>query len=189
MTYLRLDPVLTPTQALAAATAYGWSVLPHDNGGFFAQRGEYRMIVVFNEDRTFRAAHVQRGRGGTMTLVPEDFVVGRFARHGRPLPPHPDDHGEVVQQLTDEQVADLRRQFRERNEQYAALGPTQDPAAPLPHCPACDAEAVDIDSLAEDPEFGVAEVVLHMRWLPCGHRFRAVVDEGERPASGEEASG
>lgn len=192
MTYLPLTPVLTPTQALAAATGYGWSVLPHDNGGFFAQSGEHRMTVVFNDDRTFRAAHVRRGFSGTMTSVPERLVVGKFAEHGRPLLPHPRDPDEGVQQLTAEQVTDLRRQFRERNERYAALGPADDPAAPLPSCPACGAEAEDIDALAEDPQFGVDGVALHMRWLPCGHRFRAVVGEGERlerPPSSEETNG
>lgn len=83
----RIESRLTPTQALAAATGYGWSVLPHDNGGFFAQSGGRRMTVVFNDDRTFRCAYIQQGANSTLAMVPEDLVVGRFARHGKPVRP------------------------------------------------------------------------------------------------------
>ncbi|WP_406444518.1 hypothetical protein OHB14_36645 [Streptomyces sp. NBC_01613] len=83
---------------------------------------------------------------------------------------------ETVQQLTSQQVADLRRQLRERDEQLAMLGPTEMPTAPLPRCPDCGAEAERIDQRVEDPEFGVDETALRLRWRPCGHRFRAVVD-------------
>lgn len=86
MTRIQLEPVLTPTQALAAATGYGWSVMPHDNGGFFAQSGEHCMTVVFNDDRTFRCADIRQGNG-MLVMVPEGDVVGRFARHGRTLRP------------------------------------------------------------------------------------------------------
>lgn len=33
---------LTPERARAAATEYGWSVLPHDNGGFWRGAGPVR---------------------------------------------------------------------------------------------------------------------------------------------------
>lgn len=79
------EPRLTPTQARAAADGYGWSVLPHDNGGFFAQSGEYRMIVVFNDDGSFRCAHVRKGRDGMDMDLMEGAVVGEFAMHGRPV--------------------------------------------------------------------------------------------------------
>lgn len=81
-----------------------------------------------------------------------------------------------VQTLTSHQVAELSRQFRERDERLASLEPTEVPSAPLPRCPACDAETERIDERTEDPKFGVDETALLMRWLPCGHRFRAVVD-------------
>lgn len=84
MTRLPFEAALTPDQAHAAATAYGWSVLPHDNGGFFAQLGEHCMTVVFNDDRTFRCAHIQQGANSMLAMVPEDLVIGRFAQHGRP---------------------------------------------------------------------------------------------------------
>lgn len=76
---------LTPEQARAAATSYGWSVLPHDNGGFFAQSGQHRMIVDFNEDGSFRCAHVREGRDGMDQALMEGAVVGEFAMRGRPV--------------------------------------------------------------------------------------------------------
>lgn len=84
MTYLPLEPVLTPAQALAAATGYGWSVIPHDNGGFHAQSGGHRMTVAFNEDGTFRHADIAESQYGTLTIVDEAWVIGRFVQHGRP---------------------------------------------------------------------------------------------------------
>lgn len=83
---------------------------------------------------------------------------------------------EPVRQLTSQQVSDLRRQFDERAERLASLGPTETPTAPLPRCPACTAEAERIDQRVEDPKFDVYEREVRMRWLPCGHRFRAVVE-------------
>lgn len=83
----RIEPRLTPDQAHAAATAYGWSVLPHDNGGFFAQRGEYRMIVTFAPDGSFRCAQVRKGFDGMAMMLTEGDVVGAFARHGSPQRP------------------------------------------------------------------------------------------------------
>ena len=83
---------------------------------------------------------------------------------------------ETVRQLTSQQVSDLRRQFDERAERLASLGPTEIPTAPLPGCPACGAEAERIDQRVEDPKFDVGEREVRMRWLPCGHRFRAVVE-------------
>ncbi|MFI6491196.1 hypothetical protein [Streptomyces sp. NPDC050564] len=83
---------------------------------------------------------------------------------------------EAVQRLTSQQVADLRRQFHERDEHLAKVGPTEIPTAPLPPCPACGAETERIDQRMEDPEFGVDGTALRLRWLPCDHRFRAVVD-------------
>ncbi|MDX3520727.1 hypothetical protein [Streptomyces scabiei] len=90
-----------------------------------------------------------------------------------------------VQQLTSQQVADLRRQFNARA--VEGLGTLlQDRPAPLPHCPACDAVAEQIDELVEDPKFDVDETALRLRWLPCGHRFRAVVDLDAGPVRPDE---
>lgn len=87
MTYLPLTPVLTPTQALAAATGYNWSVTPHDNGGFFAQSGEHRMIVTFAPDGSFRHANVRKGFDGMAMMLLEGDVIGALARHGSPERP------------------------------------------------------------------------------------------------------
>ncbi|MCX5253584.1 hypothetical protein OOK27_05275 [Streptomyces canus] len=78
----RSTPTLTPEQARAAATGYGWSLFPHDNGGFHAQRGPHQMIVTFDEHRVFRTATVQEGRDGLSRMLTEDAVVGAFARFG-----------------------------------------------------------------------------------------------------------
>lgn len=83
---------------------------------------------------------------------------------------------ETLHQLISEQITDLRRQFDERAERLASLGPTEIPTAPLPHCPACAAEAERIDQRVEDPKFDVDEREVRMRWLPCGHQFRAVIE-------------
>lgn len=80
-------PSVTPTEARAAAASYGWSVVPHDNGGFFAQSGEHRMIVVFNEDGSFRRAHVREGRDGMDMTLLGGAVVGALAQYGRPRSP------------------------------------------------------------------------------------------------------
>lgn len=82
----------------------------------------------------------------------------------------------TVQQLTSEQVAELRRQFNARTTDGLGALLRGEPAPPLSRCPACDAEAERIDQRVEDPEFGVDVTALRFRWLPCGHRFRAVVD-------------
>lgn len=87
MTHTPLEPALTSTQARAAATAYGWSVLPHDNGGFFAQCGQHRMIVTFAPDGSFRAADVREGRDEMAMALMEEAVVGELARRGNPLRP------------------------------------------------------------------------------------------------------
>lgn len=84
-----------------------------------------------------------------------------------------------VQQLTTGQVADLRQQFRERDTKGLTTVLRNQPAPPLPPCPACHVEPERIDSRVEDPKFGVYETALRFRWLPCGHRFRGVVDPDE----------
>ena len=86
-----------------------------------------------------------------------------------------------VETLTSRQVADLRRQLRERDARGLATSLQQLPAPALPGCPACDAEVERIDQRVEDPEFGVYETWVRMRWLPCGHRFRAAVDMDAPP--------
>jgi hypothetical protein len=78
----RITAPLTPDQARAAAKGYGWSVLPHDNGGFFAQRGQHRMIVTFAEDGSFRHAEVREGRDGFAVSLLEGDVVGQLAMRG-----------------------------------------------------------------------------------------------------------
>ncbi|MFM9616838.1 hypothetical protein ACKI14_02610 [Streptomyces turgidiscabies] len=80
----RTEPRLTPTQALAAATAYGWSVLPHDHGGFFAQVGQHQMVVAFNEDGSFRHAQVRERDGEVPLFLEEGTVVFAFTQYGRP---------------------------------------------------------------------------------------------------------
>ena len=77
-------PTLTPTQALAAATSYGWTVLPHDNGGFFAQSGGNQMVVVFNEDGSFRHAQVREPDAEVPLFLEEGTVVFAFMQYGRP---------------------------------------------------------------------------------------------------------
>lgn len=88
---------------------------------------------------------------------------------------------DTVETLTSRQVADLRRQLRERDALGLANVLRQLPAPPLPRCPGCDAEAERIDQRVEDPEFGVDGMHLRIRWLPCGHRFRAAVDVDAPP--------
>ena len=73
---------LTPEQAHSAATGYGWSVLPHDNGGFLAQRGPHRMIVTFDEHRAFRCAHLREGVDGFEQSLTEGAVIGQLAMRG-----------------------------------------------------------------------------------------------------------
>lgn len=80
----RTEPRLTPVQALAAATAYGWSVLPHDNGGFFAQADRNQMVVAFNEDGSFRHAQVREGSSEVPLFLEEGTVVYAFMQYGRP---------------------------------------------------------------------------------------------------------
>lgn len=85
-----------------------------------------------------------------------------------------------IPELTGQQVAELRRRFRQRKAQAmeAALrGMLAGP--PLPRCPGCTISAERIDQRVEEPEFGVSETVLRLRWLPCGHVFRAPVDPSE----------
>lgn len=190
MTHFAADTVLTPAQALAAATGYGWSVVPHDNGGFFAESGTHQMTVVFEEDRTFRCAHVRQSFNSAPVAVSEGGVVGRFAEYGRPLSSGPAGHDEAVRQLTDEQLSGLRLQFRERAERLASLGAVEAPAAPLPGCPACHVEAERIEDGVEEAQSGVPEIAVLLRWLPCGHRFRAVVgpDAPWRSAASEETN-
>lgn len=89
--------------------------------------------------------------------------------------------GTDVQQLTSQQVADLRRQFNARTAEGLGTLLHDRPAPPLTPCPACDAVAEQIDERVEDPEFGVDETTLRLRWLPCGHRFRTVVDLNAGP--------
>lgn len=93
---------------------------------------------------------------------------------------------DTVQQLTSQQVADLRRQLRERDAVGLSTVLRNLPAPPLPRCPACDAEAERIDQRVEDPKFGVDETALRLRWLPCDHRFRAVVDLSASPVRPDE---
>ena len=88
---------------------------------------------------------------------------------------------ETVQRLTSQQVADLRSQFRKRDAEGLSTALRNLPAPPLPPCPACDAEVERIDQRVEDPKFGVDETALRLRWLPCGHRFRAVIDPSAGP--------
>jgi hypothetical protein len=83
---------------------------------------------------------------------------------------------ETVQQLTSEQVAALRQQLNNRPVEAFDTIVRGEPLPPLPCCPACGATAERVDERLEDARFGVDEVALRLRWLPCGHRFRAVID-------------
>ncbi len=87
----------------------------------------------------------------------------------------------AVQQLISQQVADLHRRFRERDAEGLAAVAWGKTVPPLPRCPACDAAAEQIDQRMEDPKFGVDETAVRLRWLPCGHLFRAVVDLDAEP--------
>ena len=87
MTRIPLEPALTSKQARDAAAAYGWSVLPHDHGGFFAQRGQHCMVVTFAPDGSFRAADVRDGHDGMAMALVEGAVVGELARRGNALRP------------------------------------------------------------------------------------------------------
>ncbi|TVZ96501.1 hypothetical protein [Streptomyces sp. BK340] len=93
---------------------------------------------------------------------------------------------ETVQQLTNEQVAALRQQLNNRPVQALGTILSGDPLPPLPPCPACGAAAERIDQRVEAPAFGVYETALRLRWLPCGHRFRAVADLDAGPVRPEE---
>ncbi|MFC7817571.1 hypothetical protein ACFUTR_23355 [Streptomyces sp. NPDC057367] len=98
---------------------------------------------------------------------------------------------ETVHQLTNQQVADLRRQFRERDAEGLGALLRGEPVPPLPDCPTCGAAPERVDQRVEDPEFGVDETALLVRWRPCGHQLRAVVDLDVgpvRPASSEETT-
>lgn len=85
MTYLPLTPALAPTQALAAATGYGWSVTPHDNGGFFAQSDQHQVVVAFNEDGSFRHAQVREAGAEIALFLTEETVVYALMQYGRPM--------------------------------------------------------------------------------------------------------
>lgn len=86
---------------------------------------------------------------------------------------------ETLQTLTAEQIVDLRRQLNNRPTEALSTILRGKPLPPLPPCPACGAAAERVDERVEDPEFGVYGTALRLRWLPCGHRFRAVVDPSE----------
>ena len=88
---------------------------------------------------------------------------------------------EAAQPLTSQQAADLRRQFREREASALESLVYSKPMPPLPSCPACGAAPERVDQREEDPQFGVYETALLTRWMPCGHRFRAVVDLSAGP--------
>lgn len=83
---------------------------------------------------------------------------------------------ETVQLLTGQQIAELWRQFRERKAEGMGALLRGEPVPPLTACPSCGVEPERIDQREEDPEFGVDTTALRLRWSPCGHRFRAVVD-------------
>lgn len=96
---------------------------------------------------------------------------------------------DTVQQLTGQQAADLRRQLLKRAADGLGTTLRGEPAPPLPPCPNCGDVAERIDERVEDPQFGVDETALRVRWLPCGHRFRAVVDLDVPPVRpGEETT-
>lgn len=88
---------------------------------------------------------------------------------------------EAVQHLTSGQFADLKRQFQERDEKMAERDASLITSLPLPRCPSCDGTGERIETRVEDPEFGVDETALRLRWLPCGHRFRTVVEMDAPP--------
>lgn len=92
---------------------------------------------------------------------------------------------DTVQQLTRQQMADVRGQFEQRLLDTIGSAPGG-PYPPLPCCPTCGADAERIEQRLEDPQFGVDETVLRMRWLPCGHRFRGVVDPDVQPVRPDE---
>ena len=93
---------------------------------------------------------------------------------------------ETVQRLTSEQVVDLRRQLNNRPVEALGTILRSEPLPPLPLCPSCGTAAERIDGRVEDPQFGVDETALRLRWLPCGHRFRAVVDLDTVPVRPDE---
>ena len=93
---------------------------------------------------------------------------------------------EPVQHLTTEQVSELRRQMNNRVVQGLVTTLWGEPAPPLPHCPGCGADAERVDEREEDPQFGVYETARLVRWLPCGHRFRCVVDPSAGPVRPDE---
>lgn len=92
---------------------------------------------------------------------------------------------ETVQQLTRQEMANVRGQFEQRLLDTIDSTPGG-PYPPLPCCPSCGADAERVDQRLEDPEFGVDETVVRMRWLPCGHQFRGVVDSDVQPVRPDE---
>lgn len=94
---------------------------------------------------------------------------------------------ETVQPLTSQQVADLRRQLNKRPTEALSTILRGKPLPPLPPCPDCGAAAERVDERVEEPKLNVDETALRLRWLPCGHRFRAVADLDAGPVRpGEE---
>jgi len=77
---------LTSEYARAAAAEYGWSILPHDNGGFLAQRGPRQVIVTFAPDGSFRHASTQKGLNGLAEFLLEGSVVTALAQYGSQRP-------------------------------------------------------------------------------------------------------
>jgi hypothetical protein len=77
---------LVSAPARAAAAEYGWSILPHDNGGFLAQRGPRQVIVTFAPDGSFRHASTQEGLNGLAEFLLEGAVVATLAQYGSERP-------------------------------------------------------------------------------------------------------
>lgn len=82
-----ISPGLTPERARAAATTYGWGVLPHDHGGFLAECGRHRLVVTFAPDGSFQTADIREGFGGESEPLSETDVIGTLARYGSPVRP------------------------------------------------------------------------------------------------------
>jgi hypothetical protein len=96
---------------------------------------------------------------------------------------------DTVQDLSREQIAELRRQLTARTAEGLGTLLRGEPAPPLPPCPDCKVVAERIDERVEDPKFDVDETALRLRWLPCGHRFRAVINLDAGPVRpGEETT-
>lgn len=70
-------------------------------------------------------------------------------------------------------LAELDDAARRREDEIVRFVLQQPDYPPLPGCPECDAEPVEIKQWVEDPAFEVDGIYARVGFQPCGHLFRA----------------